>query len=161
MIYLGLFNLKTEESLLILVVPIIFFSLILVLFLVIPSTYSKLDTEEATHAIIRNNLLYSRNCLAYENGNVIPGLVDINKFNPDRLQKCLGLKGDTYGVLLDLEYGENKKNIEINEVMSDRVNFCLSKGSFECSDEKVYVLVNENGESISGVLDIIIVGFKK
>ncbi len=157
----GMFNIKTEEALLLLVIPIIFLSLVLVAFLVIPSSYFKLNTEEVNHFIIRDNILYSKGCLAYEDGRIHPGIVDINKFNPDRLQKCLGLKENSYGVILGLEYGDEDMGIEVNEQMTDRVNFCLSGGDFKCTYEEIYVLVNEDGGNKPGLLKINIVGFKE
>src|SRR3989344_2190141 len=126
-----MFHERTEEVLTILVVPIIFMSLIFVVFVVVPGTYAKIDAEGIDHFTIRNSLLHNKNCLAYENGAVYPGIDDINKV------------------------------IFLNERMTDRANFCLSKGSFKCSSESVYVLVNENGENNPGMLDIRIIGFEK
>ena len=157
----GMFHERTEEALTILVVPIIFMSLIFVVFVVVPGTYAKIDAEGIDHFTIRNSLLHNKNCLAYENGAVYPGIVDINKFNPEKLQKCLGVKGDSYGIILNLKYNDINKVIFLNERMTDRANFCLSKGSFKCSSESVYVLVNENNENKPGILDMRIIGFEK
>src|SRR3989344_3547702 len=141
-----MFHERTEEALTIFVVPIIFMSLIFVVFVVVPGTYAKIDAEGIDHFTIRSSLLHNKNCLAYENGAVYPGIVDINKFNPEKLQKCLGVKWDSYGVILNIKYEDVNKVIFVNERMTDRTNFCLSKGSFKCSSESVYVLVNVKNE---------------
>jgi len=140
-----------------LVVPIIFFSIIFVAFFAIPVDYAKIDFNDMDHFVIRENILY--NCLAYEDNRKYAGVVDVNKFNSVRLSKCLGLEGDSFGVILSLNYDDKEEVEFVNERMTDRVNFCIG-GSFRCSNEEVYVLVNDEGFK-QGKLGIRIIGFEK
>ena len=145
--------------LLFLVVPIIFVSLALIVFFIIPSSYAYIDVSNADHLVIKKNLLY--NCLTYNDVRAYPGVIDINSFNEDKLQMCLGLDGDTYGVILNLMHNDKNSEIFVNKHMTDRVAFCSSKGSFQCSNEDIYVTIYEKDQLKTGLLNIKILGLKK
>lgn len=155
----GEFNIATDQYQFFLVIPAIFTSLIIVTMLIAP--YSKPDTSDMDHFIIRKNLLYSSDCLVFTGNRNYPGIVDINKFEENRLQKCLNINGNTYGAILKLSFDETNKELFVNRQMTDRINFCFSKGSFKCSDENVYVLVSDGKGLKSGILNIKIVGLEK
>lgn len=155
----ALLNFTTDEMLLFLVVPIIFVSLVLIVFFIIPSSYAQIDASNADHLVIKKNLLY--NCLAYKDSRVYPGIIDITLFNEDRIQMCLGLDGDSYGAILNLNYDGKNSEIFVNKRMTDRVAFCSSHGSFQCSSEDIYVMVYESDKLKTGLLNVKIVGLKK
>ena len=155
----GEFNIATDQYQFFLVIPAIFMSLIIVTMLIAP--YSKPETSDMDHFVIRKNLLYSAECLAFSDNRVYPGIVDTNKFEENRLQKCLGISGNTYGVILKLSFDDANKAVFVNKQMTDRINFCLRRGSFMCSDENVYVLVSDGIGLKKGILNIKIVGFEK
>ena len=155
----GEFNIATDQYQFFLVIPAIFVSLIIVTMLIAP--YSKPETSDMDHFVIRKNLLYSAECLAFSDNRVYPGIVDVSKLDENRIQKCLGINGNTYGVILKLNFDDVNKEIFVNKQMTDRINFCLSDGSFKCSDENVYVLVKEESDLKTGILNIKIVGFEK
>jgi len=155
----ALLNFTTDEMLLFLVVPIIFVSLVLIVFLIIPSSYAQIGASNADHIVIKKNLLY--NCLVYNDARAYPGIIDITLFNGDRVSRCLGLEGDSYGTILTLNYDGKSSEISVNNRMADRIAFCSSQGSFQCSSEDIYVMIYENGQLKSGLLNVKIVGFKK
>ncbi|MBI4158762.1 hypothetical protein HY500_00715 [Candidatus Woesearchaeota archaeon] len=144
---------------LLLVIPIIFVSLGVVVFLIIPSSYAQIDASNANHIVIKKNLLY--NCLAYRDERSYPGIIDLTTFREDAVQRCLDLSGDSYGVVLDLKYDNKNSEIFVNKQMTDRIVFCSSRGSFQCSSEDVYIIVYENNQLRAGLLNIKIIGFKK
>ena len=79
---------------------------------------------------------------------------DMPQGDEDKLQKCLGLEGDTYGVTLNLKYNDKNSEVFANKRMTDRIAFCPSKGSFHCSNEDIYVTIYENGQLKTGLLNI-------
>lgn len=155
----ALLNFTTDEMLLFLVIPIIFVSLILIVFFIIPSSYAQIDTSNADHVVIKKNLLY--NCLAYNDVRTHPGIIDSNSFNEDRIQRCLGFSGDSYGVILNLNYDDKNSEVFVNKRMTDRITFCSSKGSFQCNNEDIYVTIYEKDQLKIGLLNIKIIGLKK
>jgi hypothetical protein len=84
------------------------------------------------------------NCFAYqdpETGNIYPGVIDIFKFNDERLNTCYAKNENSrYEFLLTLNYGKEKKEIRTENYM------LLSK------QKSVYVLVYDGTGFISGQL---------
>ncbi|MBI2106832.1 hypothetical protein HYT57_02500 [Candidatus Woesearchaeota archaeon] len=101
------------------------------------------------------------NCLAYNDVRTHPGIIDSNSFNEDRIQRCLGFSGDSYGVILNLNYDDKNSEVFVNKRMTDRITFCSSKGSFQCNNEDIYVTIYEKDQLKIGLLNIKIIGLKK
>jgi hypothetical protein len=93
---------------------------------------------------------YSKDCFAYLDSNrVYTGIIDLNKFNEERLGNCLA---GNYLIKLTLQNKNkilflNKQDFEYKE------QFCKFD-NFYCSERKQYVLVNDNGKLEQDILVI-------
>ena len=130
---------------------VIFSSVIILIYIGINSTT---DINGLKHSLIRQHLLYDKNCLAYENDKVYPGIIDLNKFNKNNLEKCLVTKEQ--GIRITL-----KNNlIMLNDKLADKFEFCFDKKNFYCSNTTFYVLIHENDTLTQGALNIAILNQK-
>ena len=144
----GAFKLTKEVMLWLTVRFVIVFVVVFVIISIFSSYISrKIEVDEIQQYVLRERLLLSKDCLAYEDEKVYGGIVDINKFNEDRLNNCLRyrLPKGGVGIKLNLSYNRNEKIIDINEDVSKKMNFCIDKKNFACSNNDYYVLVYDNG----------------
>lgn len=115
-----------------------------------------LDVSELEHFLLTQRAVYDKNCLAYEDIRNNPGTVDLEKFNEDRLSKCIDIKGQQIGMKFTLTLENETKEADINRDMTNRLVFC-KKGGFRCFNDEEYVLVKEDGEINGGYLNIEII----
>ena len=109
---------------------------------------------------LRNRLLYSKNCLSYnENERVIPGLIDINNFNHYNVRDCL--KDIEFGIRLTLTYENKTKTTEINGNIVRQDNFCYDKSQVYCYDKDYFIIINEDNKIKNGKLRIEMVRLKR
>jgi hypothetical protein len=123
---------------------IVFLVIIIAGFVYIINMY---ETREIKVQDLELNLIglrsyYSEDCFAYvENTRVYTGIIDLNKFNEERLSNCLA---GNYLIKLTLQNKNkilflNKQDFEYKE------QFCKFE-NFYCNEKKQYVLINNNGK---------------
>jgi|SRR3989344_1456471 len=130
----------SKEQIIWIVNAIIFFIAIalIVAILYIPINI-EFKTDGLRHSLLRQHLLYDKNCLAYEQDRVYPGIVDINKFTQSNLEKCFDTK--FYGTQLVLKT-DSISTIKLNEELN-KYEFCVAKNDFYCSNTTYYILVKD------------------
>ena len=109
-----------------------------------------------------NMFLASKECLAYEsNDRVYPGIIDYDKFNEERLNRCFhaGFR-NKQGIKLSL-YSLNgypiNENLEINKEITPWELACdLTTSNFRCYRDSKYVLYVDN-ELKKGRLDFVVI----
>lgn len=138
---------------LIVVIPLIFICVILTITLFSRFTEKSFDVPEIRYNQLMESLR-SEKCFAFNDGSVRSEVVDITKFNSERLGKCVDIGGRDIGIKASLEYDGKKKEAVVNELMVNREFLC--KGGNVCSERRDYVLVNDNGLK-GGILDILII----
>jgi len=111
--------------------------------------------------IISQRLIRSENCLAFEeDGKVYQGVVDLDKFDLDRIKTCLVLQ-DSYGFNVSLEKidGQNYGSFTTNDKSRAFSSLCGTEDAvgFNCWVRKDYVLINENGGLKPGYLSLMVV----
>ena len=136
----GIFNL-TKEYIIWIVRIIVFFVVfgMVVIIIYIPfNTEYKIDGLK--HSLLRQHLIYDKNCLAYEDDRVYPGIIDIKKYNNANLEKCFNIQEQ--GVELNLKTN-SINTVKLNEKLN-KFEFCFDKKNFYCSNQSFYVLVQDN-----------------
>ena len=116
------------------------------------------DIDQLQQTILRQRFVYSENCLAYKEDKTYPGIVDKAKFNIKNLENCFQVN-DNIGIRLNL-LADKSNTISLNEKLADKFNFCFDKKHFSCSNYTYYVLIKDNSEFKSGLLNINIIKLK-
>ena len=149
------FNL-TKEWIIWIVRAIVFFVVFsMILMIIYIPAFSEVNTDGLRHSLLRQHLLYDKNCLAYENDRVYPGIIDFNKFNQANLERCFSTKD--YGVEFNLKTNQTK-TIKLNEKLN-KFEFCGYEKGFYCTNETFYVLI-KNNEIEQGTLNIVMLNQK-
>jgi len=115
-----------------------------------------LDVNDLEHFLITQRLSYDKNCLAYESNRIYPGIIDLNKFEEEKINNCINIRNKQIGIKLILTFDEETKELEINKEITNKIALC-KKSNFECSSRKEYVLVKDNAEMKGGYLNIDII----
>jgi len=101
----------------------------------------------------------SSDCLAYsDNGRTFLGIIDLDKFNQIRLEKCFN--SNTQGVELNFEsFDESLKlKVEVNKEVTSRGLLCgMKKSGITCFETRKYVLYNSGDSLKKGMLDFKVV----
>ena len=106
----------------------------------------EVDTKDLEFNVLFNRMIYSKNCLLFENERIYPGIIDMDKFNEIVLRDCF--KNDNQGIKLslgnkdDLEYKEifvNKEFYESNALLCN----IPGKGGFKCKSKQFFVLIKD------------------
>jgi len=157
----GVFKLSKEMLLWVARIAIVFIVVFIILSLFGSYFFREIDVGEIQHYVLRERLLLSEDCLAYEDEKVYGGIIDINKFDETRLNNCLRyrLPKGGVGIKLNLSYEGGEKELEINEGLSNKMDFCVDEKNFDCSDNNYYVLVYDGGLK-KGNLNIQMIGIK-
>ena len=131
----GDFNLTKEMILWI--VRIIIVSIFMVFIIIEVSSYFNVraNIEETENQVIIYNIL---NCLNED------GYIDVNNFNQDRINNCLNLNENKYGLRLRLYHNSNEENFTINDKIIRREPLCNFKDNFACVSKGYYILVKDN-----------------
>jgi len=146
----GIFNL-TKEWVTWIVYAIMFFVIAstIIIIVYIPINY-EFKIDGLRHSLLRQHLIYDKNCLAYADERTYPGIIDLNKFSKANLERCFDAKD--YGLQLTLKTN-SLSTIKLNEQLN-KFEFCFDKKNFYCTNTTLYVLVNNNGNIEPGVLKI-------
>ncbi len=151
-----MFNL-TKEWVVWIIRAIVFFIIASTIFiLVYISINSEYQIGGLKHSLLRQHLIYDKNCLAYENDRVYPGIIDLSKFTQANLERCFESKD--HGTQINLKTS-SLNTIKLNEKLN-KFEFCFDKKNFYCSNTTFYVLVNNNGNVEPGILNINILNQK-
>ncbi len=116
-------------------------------------------TESFDNHFPINLLLGSSSCLAYSSEDrVFPGIIDINKFNEERLSECF--ISNRQGVELNFFSldGAISQKLEINKELVAQSLFCdVKKSNLNCYSTRKYVLYSEYGVLKKGFMDFEVV----
>lgn len=122
-----------------------------------------IDTIDLEGHLLKQRLLYSKDCLVYEEeGKFFVGVVDLEQFKQDIVIPCVSYLGDK-GYKLTLEDSGGlglADEIIYNQEMIDYAPLCKfeeDKRSFECYQKRQYVLVERDGTFVPGYLNITLV----
>ncbi len=142
------------------IIFMIFLVAIAIYFGVNAYTSRKVDIKNLDSYVINNRLLFSDDCLAYNDEiKVYPGIIDLKKFNEQNLDNCMQYKeGLGYLVNLSDVNGNVIKTVEMNnEDLAKKIPFCSIKvKNFKCDFNRYYVLYYDN-EIKEGILNIAVV----
>ena len=130
------------------VVRAVFLTLVVMIFVSMLNSYFSRDLDVSD---LENHILSER--LFYDDCFVLgdtPGTVDLNKFNSERVNDCMS--GGNVGIRLMLKFGNEIREIEINEEKLSLLPFCTDEDNFKCYSKSKYVLVGD--ELISGRIDM-------
>ena len=134
-----IFNLTKEWIIWIIKAVVLFVVIGIIVIIVYIPINSELDIDGLKHSLLRQHLIYDKNCLAYEDDRVYPGIIDINKFNKNNIEKCFSTKN--HGVQLTLKTN-SETTIKLNEDLN-KFEFCFDKKNFRCTNTTFYVLVKD------------------
>ncbi|MFH0936360.1 MAG: hypothetical protein V1815_01620 [Candidatus Woesearchaeota archaeon] len=131
---------------------ILFLIIVIAGFVYIINSYEtrEIKVQNLELSLLALRSYYSGDCFAYkENMRVYSGIIDLNKFNEERLGNCLA---GNYLIKLSLQNKNkilflNKQDFEYKE------QFCKFE-NFYCVEKKQYVLVNNNGKLEQDILTI-------
>ena len=117
----------------------------------------EIKTNELESHLLTTRLIYSPNCFLYQNEiRKYPGIIDLDKFDKNIIERCLINKENT-GFIIDLKEinGTSIKTININEDISDFLKFCnVKRKRFDCYFDEKYILLEENNEIKPALLNI-------
>lgn len=112
----------------------------------------KYETQNLNAKILTEALVYSENCLAFNNGNTNPGIIDTKKISPERLTSCFSNDNIGYSVKLsDLEGNEIKSAISTSQ-LSNYLSICSGLHQYKCIEKKNYVLYQKDDNPYPGIL---------
>ncbi len=150
---------KEVPKILFYILFLVIVSFILVFIIGIFSTTTILDgaLENSIPVLM---LWTSSDCLAYSEGErVFPGVIDLEKFNQERLEKCF----NTLAQGIELSFVSFDENLEIEELhinreMVSKGLLCgMKKSKVECYKTKKYVLYKQDNEFKRGYLEFKVV----
>ncbi|MAG47123.1 hypothetical protein CL617_00835 [archaeon] len=111
------------------------------------------DISEIESFTLKNTLFYSDCITIQENNRVIPGSIDLEKFNEDNIKNCLN--NNIYGMKLSLNYKDQEKIIVINEAIEQQKVFCFDNNQLYCDNREYYIGQIEDSNNIEkGTLKI-------
>ena len=139
----GFFTLFTEQFIwLYRAVALAVVFILMVLIIRIPIN-TNTDINDLEHSVLKQRLIYDKNCLAYEDERVYPGVIDLNKFNQERINKCFST--EKYGLKLNLNH-EETQTIIVNKNLVDKNIFCFDKKHFACTNTTYYILIKNQSK---------------
>lgn len=133
---------------------------IAVIILIVNSYVSReIKTYELENSILLNGLLYSKDCLAYEDYRVHAGVVDLNKLNDNIIKGC-GEYSNNIGFKIELFSLDNTliKEVLVNsDLMNAYLPSCEAEHKkLDCSSKVQYVLI-KGEKTIPGILKLTVV----
>ena len=103
---------------------------------------------------ILNRMFYSADCFAYDDVKAYVGVIDMKKFNDERIKKCLD--GDYY---IKAELTGLKKIAYNDKVAYDEyAGFCKYENKVYCYNKEVYVVVNDGSGIKTDMLKLGLIG---
>lgn len=153
------FEMSKQMVFLLIVIPIIFFALIIVVALFSRYADEQFSIRDSQQRFLMQRLLYSGDCFAFEDEMVRPGIIDLRKFTSGRMEECIHAEDRLLGMKASLQYGGQEKIAVVNELMTNREFLC--KGEGICSRQKFYVLVRDSDSEQRGYLDVEVIQLEK
>jgi len=154
------FTQSKDTFYLIFIIPAIFVIIILTLFLFSGIATKDFDVRELEHSFLMQRLLYSPTCLALHEGErVQPGTLDLSKFTPERIAKCISIRENEIGMKATLRFRGETREIFLNPLFEPR-NFLCDLGNAFCSSNSYYVLVADGNQYFGGYLDLTVIQLK-
>jgi len=143
-------------------IPKIFFLVIVVLsivFIVRGFVVTQIDTRSAEGHILINRMIYSPNGIIYYDTSIdryYPGIIDLNNFNTERLEKTISAS-DYIGAKLTLL--NKNKTVFYNEAIYNKYFFqtTVKEGGAKEISTKLYILIRENEKLSSDILNVSVV----
>jgi len=122
-------------------IPFVIIIALLIVFAVNAHNNRKINIKSIEGDVILKRLFYSGNCFSYEDVRSHVGIIDLSKFNDERMKKCLN--GDYYikAELVDL----GKIAYNDKELFERNIGFCKFENKFYCYDKEIYALIRDNG----------------
>jgi hypothetical protein len=105
--------------------------------------------------ILETRLLYGPKCIAYNDGRVNPGILDVTKISEDQLNSCTSFKNQDiqgYNLTIFDESSNVVKNVTINHDIYDLNFACKIKSKIRCNNFKEYILYYDGNKIKNGVL---------
>lgn len=143
----------------------IFYAIILVIFFlifyygIINYVDREVEIKDLQHNILIQRLFYDKNCFSFvDDERAYPGIIDLSKFNENRLSKCLAYQqGKGQGFVLNLtDFNNNQLGYAgVNKEITLRMPECgVEDKQFECFFDKRYVLVWDEDKFEKALLNI-------
>ena len=108
----------------------------------------KFDTDNLEVSILYSKFINSKNCLGYDNNINGQTLLDLNKFDKERLRQC-GVK-DELSLRLSLLTLENKDIKPVVKFGTEKainlIDVCKATTSFKCFTKLSFVSYIDNGK---------------
>jgi|SRR3989338_726577 len=115
--------------------------------------FKELDLSDVEGGALSRRFFYSEDCMAYSDGErVYPGIIDLQKFNQERLKRCYENYEEGYGFNFILK---NSQETNIREIKATNIpiELCdVESKNFGCFREKQYILYYENGKINGGTV---------
>ncbi|MBT7391524.1 hypothetical protein HN827_01740 [archaeon] len=121
-----------------------------------------LKTHGVENLIVIKRMIYSPELLTFQDPitkRTYPGIIDINKFNVDQLEKKIYNKNNRVAATIDLINLETDelKTIYINEKKAKTWEDYEQIGNFDTTNIKRYVQIYDNGKLVPGLLKITVI----
>lgn len=112
-----------------------------------------LDLEDLYFYPIAERFLYSNDCFVVMNDErPMPGIIDLERFNEDRLHLCMEIIEKPLGAKITLFDGRNEKVIYYNKERYDDVEPLTFASQFHKVQRRYYVLVQDDFDRDPGNL---------
>jgi hypothetical protein len=121
-------------------------------------TEQTFEIDKLQQIILRQRFVYSENCLAYRGATLQPGIIDDKKFNQNNLENCFKAN-ENLGINLNL-ITDTIKTVNLNENLVNKFNFCFDNKHYLCTNYTYYVLVKEDDDTKTGLLNIVMIKLK-
>ncbi len=113
----------------------------------------KYDTHHFQSKVLTTSLLYSEDCIAYNDGaKTYPGIVDPTKIEDGRLINCFSQENLGYTIeLFDL----NRKSIKFSNPdfrLNNYLPICSTLPEYKCTTKQDYVLYFKDNKFSPGIL---------
>lgn len=102
----------------------------------------KIDTDSTQLSILNRQIIYSPDCLAYQDDfKIYPGIIDIAKWNTESLRKCR--TRDDYGIRLtlkDMNSQQIKEQMNLLSLEKQKLfDVCQSLADYKCYKKTTFV----------------------
>ena len=115
-------------------------------------------TEDLERSLLIKRLFYDQNCFSFTDERSYPGIIDLSKFQEERLEKCAFKENIGYKLDLREMNGDSIKSVDVNKKLTTLLDFCdTSKKNFQCYQDRSFVLVEDQGVRRNALLDIFVV----
>ena len=113
--------------------------------------YSELQLGNAEANMVIDRLAFSKDCLAFNNSlRTYPGLIDVSKYNQERIKNCVKKPG--LAVRLSLDNNTLYNDDTLFRSLKDECN--VKKSKIICLNKTFSVVMVENAKQTNSFLDI-------